>query len=185
MVTKEEQKLIDGCIQGKTESQKQLFLEYGPLVKGICQRYAASPEEGEDMFHDVFVFILTHFKDYNKITSLKGCIYRIAINKAVDHYRKSRAAKFTPIENEEFVVSAPQTPIPEVLTMDQLVAFINELPDRQRTAFNLFAIDGYPQEEVGKMIGETPNNVRTLVFRAKKRLQTRIRNYLNHEEFEL
>ena len=134
MVTKEEQKLIDGCIQGKTESQKQLFLEYGPLVKGICQRYAASPEEGEDMFHDVFVFILTHFKDYNKITSLKGWIYRIAINKAVDHYRKSRAAKFTPIENEEFVVSAPQTPIPEVLTMDQLVAFINELPDRQRTA---------------------------------------------------
>ena len=117
MVTKEEQKLIDGCIQGKTESQKQLFLEYGPLVKGICQRYAASPEEGEDMFHDVFVFILTHFKDYNKITSLKGWIYRIAINKAVDHYRKSRAAKFTPIENEEFVVSALQTPIPEVLTM--------------------------------------------------------------------
>lgn len=185
MVTKEEQKLIDGCIQGKPESQKRLFLEYGPLVKGICQRYAANPEEGEDLFQDVFVFLLTHFKDFTKITSLKGWIYRIAINKAVDYYRKRNLAKFTPIENEEYVVSTPVTPIPEVLTMDQLVAFINELPARQRTAFNLFAIDGYPQDEIGKMIGETPNNVRTLVFRAKKQLRKRIQNYLNHEEFEL
>ena len=185
MVTKEEQKLIDGCIQGKTESQKQLFLEYGPLVKGICLRYAASPEEGEDLFHDVFIFILTHFKDYKSITSLKGWLYRISINKAVDYYRKNRSARFTPIENEEFVVGTPEAPIPEVLSMDQLVAFINELPDRQRTAFNLFAIDGYRQEEIGEMIGETPANVRTLVFRAKKHLQKRIQNYLNHEEFEL
>ena len=55
-----------------------MFLEYGPLVKGICLRYAANPEEGEDLFQDVFVFILTHFKDFTKITSLKGWIYRIA-----------------------------------------------------------------------------------------------------------
>ena len=185
MVTKEEQKLIDGCVQGRTESQKQLFLEYGPLVKGICLRYAASPEEGEDLFHDVFIFILTHFKDFKNITSLKGWLYRISVNKAVDYYRKRRLARFTGFEDEEFVSSVTETPIPEVLTMEQLVAFINELPAQQRTAFNLFAIDGYPQEEIAQMIGETANNVRTLVFRAKKRLQKRIQRYLNHEEFEL
>ena len=185
MVTKEEQKLIDGCIQGKSVCQKQLYLEYGPIVKGVCQRYAANEDEAEDLFHDTFVFILTHFKEYNHITSLPGWLYRIAVNKAVDYYRKRSRHNMQELDDETFATPGDVSPMAEVLSLEQLVSFINELPDRQRIVFNMFVIDGYSQEEIGKITGESNTNVRTLMFRAKATLRKRIRKYLNHEEFDI
>ena len=185
MVTKEEQKLIDGCIRGNSACQKQLYLEYGPMVKGICRRYAPNADETEDLFHDTFVFILTHFKDYTNITSLGGWLYQITVNKALDYCRKRSRHKTQAVEDEDYPSPGLSSPMPEVLSMEQLVTFINELPDRQRMAFNLFYIDGYSQKEMEDILEESGTNVRTLVFRAKSRLRERIRGFLNHEEFEL
>ncbi len=185
MVTQEEQRLIDGCIAGKTYYQKQLYLEYGPLIKGICVRYASSSEEAEDLFQDIFVFILTHFKEYTNITSLKGWLHRIAVNKAVDHYRSRKRKATDVLEDDSMIAVFPTANIPEVLTMEKLVAFINELPEKRRIAFNLYVIDELDQEEICQIMGETPTNVRTLISRAKESLRNKIKHYLNHEEFEL
>ncbi len=185
MVTKEEQKLIDGCIAGKTDCQKQLYLEYGPIIKGICMRYAANPDEAEDLFQEIFVFIFTRIKDHANITSLRGWLYRIAVNKAVDYYRSRKRVKTVPIEDEGMIAGISAPPIPEVLTMDKLLAFINELPEKRRIAFNLYVIDDVGQEEISEIMGESHTNVRTLILRAKESLRKKITQYLNHEEFEL
>lgn len=185
MVNKEEQKLITGCIAGKPHCQKQLYLQYGPLIKGVCVRYAATTEEAEDLFQDIFVFILTHFNDYTHITSLKGWLHRIAVNKAVDYYRKSRRKEIVSLDESYSITEQTIAPIPEVLTMAQLVTFINELPEKRRIAFNLYVIDGIDQETICELMGETSTNVRTLISRAKESLRKRISAYLNHEEFEL
>ena len=88
MMSEKEKKLIKGCIAGDKASQKQLYLEYGPMIKGICARYAADAEEGEDLFHDTFISILVNFQNYKNITSLGAWLRRITINKAIDHYRQ-------------------------------------------------------------------------------------------------
>ncbi len=172
-------------MSGDSESQKQLYLQYGPMIKGICLRYAANEEEGEDLFHDTFLFILVNFKSYNKITSLGAWLRRITINKAIDHYRQRSRQKTASIEDIPVEPSVDSTPLNEILTMEQLVTFINELPDKYRTAFNLYIIDGMEQEEIVKVMNETSTNVRTLVFRARNILQKKIQRYLNHEEFKI
>ncbi|MCR4681288.1 MAG: RNA polymerase sigma factor [Bacteroidales bacterium] len=172
-------------MSGDSESQKQLYLQYGPMIKGICLRYAANEEEGEDLFHDTFLFILVNFKSYNKITSLGAWLRRITINKAIDHYRQRSRQKTASIEDIPVEPSVDSAPLNEILTMEQLVTFINELPDKYRTAFNLYIIDGMEQEEIVKMMNETSTNVRTLVFRARNILQKKIQRYLNHEEFKI
>jgi RNA polymerase sigma-70 factor (ECF subfamily) len=78
-----------------------------------------------------------------------------------------------------------QQPLNENLSMNKLVEFINELPDKHRTAFNLYVIDGIDQEEIVKIMDETPTNIRTLIFRARNILQKKIRQYLNHEEYTI
>lgn len=184
-MTKEEQELIDGCIKGKEACQKQLYLEYGPLVRGVCLRFASDQDEANDLFHDIFVFILTHFKDFKNITSLSGWLYRISVNKVIDHYRNPKR-KITDLADDFETVASTSTPmIPEILTIEKLMGFINDLPEKRRIAFNLYVIDGIPEEEICNLMGETPTNVRTLISRAKESLRTRIKNYLNHEEFEI
>lgn len=183
-MTEEEKQIINGCIAGKTHSQKRLYLQYGPLIKGICERYAADKQDAEDLFHDTFVFILTHFKDYKNISSLSGWLRTITINKAIDHYRFRQRRLADDIESTDY--ADPATPVMgnETLSMAQLVRFINELPDKYRTAFNLYVIDGISQNEIVVMMNESASNVRSLISRAKSMLRKRIQNYLNNEEFQ-
>ena len=72
----------------------------------------------------------------------------------------------------------------ETLTMAQLLRYINELPDKYRTAFNLYVIDGISQNEIVVMMNESHSNVRSLISRAKSILRKKIQNYLNNEEFQ-
>ncbi len=173
-------------MEGDKASQKQLYLEYGPAIRGICLRYAASPEEADDLFHDTFLFILVNFRRFENITSLQAWLRRIAINKAIDHYRKCRRIRQVPLEDLPSEPAAINGKTDEkTLSMDKLVTFINELPDKYRVAFNLYVIDGMDYDDIVAKMGETPTNARTLVFRARNILQQKIKHYLNHEEFDI
>lgn len=184
-MSEKEEKLIKGCMAGDTACQKQLYLEYGPMIKGICTRYTADAEEAEDLFHDTFVFILVNFQNYKHITSLGAWLRRIAINKAIDHYRLKARTRSASLDELDYDPGFEQQPLNENLSMNKLVEFINELPDKHRTAFNLYVIDGIDQEEIVKIMDETPTNIRTLIFRARNILQKKIRQYLNHEEYTI
>lgn len=184
-MSEKEEKIIKGCRAGNTACQKQLYMEYGPMIKGICMRYTADAEEAEDLFHDTFVFILVNFKNYKNITSLGAWLRRITINKSIDHYRQKTRAKTTSLDNLDYEPAMNLQPLNENLSMNKLVEFINELPDKYRTAFNLYVIDGIAQEEIVKIMDETPTNVRSLIFRARQILQNKIRQYLNHEEYSI
>lgn len=185
-MTAEEKKIIEGCRAGKTEYQKILYDQYGPDIKAVCIRYAGNEEEGFDLFHDTFVFILTHFKEYDRITSLGGWLHRIAVNRSIDFYRRKALHETTPIgEYEESFASVGPAHSADVLTTQQILGFVNQLPVKQRMAFNLYEVDGYPEQEIVEMMGESATNVRTLISRAKKRLRDCIRQYLQNEEYEL
>jgi len=184
-MTEEEIELIKGCIDGDVHCQKQLYTTYGPLIKGICLRYAANEQEGEDLFHDTFIFILTHFKNFHSITSLDGWLRRIAVNKAIDWYRKKSRYFDNPIEDYEDAVSTFINVDETTLSMEQLSAFINELPIKYRTAFNLNVIDNIESQKVAEMMGETETNVRSLVSRSKKMLRKKIQKFLRHDNLEL
>lgn len=185
MLTEQEIEIIDGCRKGDQKSQRMLYDIYGPMIKGICVRYAGDIQEAEDMFHDIFVFILTHFEGYDKITSLGGWLRTITVNKVIDHLRKQQVYRTTPMSslNQEFGDTCE--PDYDGIPMEVLLGMVNELPPKHRTAFNLYVVDGVHQEEIARMMGETPNNVRSLVFRAKAKLRRRIEKYLKTEEFRI
>ena len=108
------------------------------------------------------------------------------MNKAIDHYRKCRRTRQLPIEDLTCEPAAIDNKTgDETLSMDKLVSFINELPDKYRIAFNLYVIDGMDYDDIVAKMGETPTNARTLVFRARNILQQKIRRYLNHEEYDI
>lgn len=183
-MTEEEKKLIKGCKDGNSASQKQLYLEYGPMIKGICLRYTGDETEAEDLFHDTFVLILTNFNKYKNNISLAGWLRRITINKAIDYYRSQQYRRTGDLEEIQ-EVPTESSESEKILTMPQLVSFINKLPEKYRMAFNLYEVDGYEQAEIAEIMGESLSNVRSLISRAKSTLRAHIRIFLNHEEFNI
>lgn len=185
MLTEEEKIIVKGCASGKSQYQKQLYLEYGPIVQGVCHRYALNSDEEKDLFHDIFVFILTHFNEFDHIDSLGGWIYRISVNKSIDYYRRKVRYPMVSLEDRESIRDITKPFFPEVLSFEKLMEFVNTLPHTSRIMFNMFVLDGYSQKQISDIMGVATSNVRVIVHRAKLALQKKIREYLNDEEFNI
>ena len=151
LMTEEEKKLIQGCVAGKPVAQKELYIHYGPMIKGICQRYTASNEEAEDLFHDTFVFILSNFKNFTHISSLTGWLRRITVNKAIDYYRSTHRYYQDSIDDLPEEIAEQKSLINETLSLEKIMQFINELPDKYRIAINLYLIEDIDQGKIAKI----------------------------------
>lgn len=182
MLTEKETEIIEGCRKGDKENQKNLYLTYGPLIKGICVRYTDDLQEGEDLFHDIFIFILTHFENFNNITTLGGWIRTITINKCIDYLRHKKLKNAIPMSSLDYDFNDATAHDYDGIPMSELQAFIQQLPINQRTAFNLYVIDDIRQEEIANRMQMTQNNVSTLISRARATLRKRIDEYWNQEE---
>lgn len=180
-MTEDEKEIIEGCRRGDTECQKRLYLNFGPMIKGVCTRYTSDPSEAEDLFHDVFVFILTNFDDFNKVYSLGGWLHTVTVNKAIDYVRKKGLYGVDPMSKYDIDIPDTQGRNYDGLSMNEILGFVRMLPGKYRTAFNLFVIDGIPQEEISRLMGESRTNVRTLVSRAKAMLRVKIDEYLKKD----
>ena len=180
-MTKEEKEIVNGCKRGDGTCQKILYQEYGPTIKAVCYRYLGyQTEEAKDLFHDIVVTILTNIGSYQTISSLGSWIYRVSVNKCIDYLRSQRLRRMESTDEGPAEYPALEHPH-DTLTMEQLVEIINTLPANQRMAFNLYEVDGYSEQEIVKIMGMTPTNVRTLISRAKKSLRDRITAYLGKE----
>lgn len=182
MLTEKEIEIIEGCQKGDTHSQKLLYDTYGPMVKGTCLRYIEDNQEAEDLFHDIFIFILTHFEKYTHISSLDGWLHRITVNKLVDHLRHKKTQPTVPMSHFGHDLGETVEHEYDGIPMDVLQGFINELPLKARTAFNLYVVDDIPQSEIAKMMQESQNNVRTMISRARATLRNSIQKFWKNEE---
>jgi len=185
MLTEQEIKIIDGCRNGDQACQKMLYDTYGPMIKGVCVRYAGDIQEAEDLFHDIFIFILTHFEGYGNITSLGGWLRRITVNKVIDHLRKEKVYATTPMSALSQELGDTTDPQYDGIPMEVLQRMISELPVKYRTAFNLYVVDEIGQDEIARMMNETQTNVRSLISRAKSKLRERIEKYWRNEELRV
>lgn len=184
MLTEQEIEIIEGCRKGDRGCQKRLYDMYGPLIKGICTRYLTDIKDAEDLFHDIFIFILTHFEQYENITSLGGWLRTITINKLIDHLRREKIYRATPMSELSLEISdSKEEPCYDGIPMEVLKQMINELPPKYRTAFNLFVVDEVKQEEIARLMDETQTNIRSIISRAKSKLRDSIKHYLKNEEY--
>ena len=60
--------------------------------------------------------------------------------------------------------------------MEFLLKIIQELPDRYRLVFNLYAVDGYSHKEIAKMLEINEGTSKSNLARAKMILKEKIQN---------
>lgn len=173
-----DKEIVAGCQADKPESQRLLYDKYCGLVFGTALRYTQNSADAEDIAQDAFVKIFINIKQLKDENTLSSWIKSITTHCALD-FLKARNGNhnFVPIDEITTdiadVYCENDVDIPE----EKLLQFIQELPDGYRTVFNLYAIDGYKQEEIAEMLGCSHANVRTQYFKAKNVLKEKIENY--------
>lgn len=102
-------------------------------------------------------------------TSFDAWVRKIMINTAIDHYRKERKYIYTSSEELAYVV-VDESVITQ-LSHEELIALVQQLTPAYRAVFNLYVIDGYSHEEIGKMLGISEGTSKSNLLKARANLR--------------
>lgn len=168
------QELIRDCKKKNASAQSQLYKLYASRLFSICLKYSKNYVEAEDNLQDAFVTIFKKIEQYKNKGSFEGWIKRIAINTALKRYRKVQVYSLideSAIEDVDIEIGNDE------VDLDFLLQIIQDLPDRYRLVFNLYVMDGFSHNEIGKMLEISNGTSKSNLARARMILKQKIKDY--------
>lgn len=168
------EQLIEHCKKNDTKAQSQLYKLYSSKLFSLCLKYSRNYVEAEDNLQDAFVTIFNKISQYKNKGSLEGWMKRITINTALQRYR---SVGVFDIVNEEQIEDVSVEIDEDAVTIDFLLSIIQELPDRYRLVFNLYALDGYSHKEIAEMLNISTGTSKSNLARARLILKEKIEQY--------
>ena len=148
---------------------------------GVLKRYVCDAATAEDLLHDGFVTLYTRMSDYRGEGPFEGWCRRIFVNTAMSHLRRRSPLKDAEdVETPRLHGSVPPTAI-DRLSLEELKACVDTLPDGYRTVFNLHAVEEYGYDEIARMLGISEATARSQYLRARQRLGEVIVRRLRHD----
>ena len=145
----------------------------------LAYRYLASKEEAEDIVQTAFLKIWENpfiWKKGGKAT-FTTWFSRIVINLCLDQKKKFKASLMP--ENMDMQDDKPSQE-QNILAQEKksfVMAAINTLPDRQKTALILCFYEDYSQKEAAQIMKVKIKALESLLMRAKKGLKDQMKAY--------
>jgi len=180
-----------GCKRGDAQSQKLLYKQYGPVLKGICGRYFKDTALCSDMLQDTFIKIFDKISQFNEEGSFEGWMKRIAVTTCIDYIRKNKT-RFTAEEidaNSDFVQENEEEEyniVNEILEIgfskQVLFDFLHQLPDKQRLIFNLFCLDKLTHKEIAEKLDTSEAMSRKLLCKSRETLRVLLTQYVQQHK---
>ena len=160
--------LIAGCLKGKELHQEVLYKRYFSFAISICIRYTKDRNEAMEIVNDSYMKVLENLGEYDSSKSFKAWYSKILVNTSIDNYRRN--LKHTnALSLENIIDTGEQEPVIDIeLSVNDILKIFSKIPEQYKVTFNLFEIEGYSHEEIGKLLGVTTSTSRSNLARAKK-----------------
>ena len=186
-----EQELLDGLINKNKEAIQCLVNNYQKNVIKTAYYFVANMEDAEDLSQEVFLEILRSIDRYKKGSTLSTWIYRITVNKSLDHLRKQHRRSFVQKmgtmlrispdgmsleENEPVALDTRNDDNEKRKILDNAV---NSLPENQKIAFILNKYEELAYKEIAEIMSLSLSSVESLIHRAKMNLQKKLVNHFS------
>ena len=152
-------------------------------IVAICYRYVNDRAVAEDLAQDVFVKAMEKFTTIRAIGRFDAWLTNIAVHHCIDYLR--RQPDFVSLEPDDLAEIATvedEHVWTADFTEEELLATIGQLPEIQRTVFNLHAMERYSHRRIAGMLGITADNARQLHHRARERLSQMLADQYKEKE---
>jgi RNA polymerase sigma-70 factor (ECF subfamily) len=149
----------------------------GKMV-GACYRYVADWDLAEDLAQDAFLTAMEKADTYHAFGSFEGWLKKIAVNQALLHLRDcpEMVAWNENLHGQEATEDPDEQDLPQTeFSQEELLEAIGKLPVKQRTVFNLYAVEHYPHSKIAETLGISVANSKVLLTRARAELQQRLK----------
>ncbi len=178
---------VDIMMTDKRQNIIQAVGTYSKQLFGFIRGKVGTDEDAEDILQDVW-YQYSNMNEVEAIESVSGWLYRVAKNKITDRFRKKKTAHledFTfesengEINFKEILLadnSTPENAFFKKLFWEELMAALNELPEKQRDVFVQNELEDISLQQIANKTGES---IKTIISRkgyAVKHLRERLNN---------
>lgn len=180
-----EKEIISALRAGDARAFENLLDQFQDKVYRSCLSYLPNPQEAEDIAQEVFVEVYQSIHKFEAKSSLSTWIYRITANKCLEHLRKKKAKKRLGFlqsiiggeieEDKRAYLSDYNHPGAKLEAKEKLALLqkaVESLPDGQRVVITLFYFEQKSQKEISEITDKSVSSVESLLFRAKKKLES-------------
>lgn len=169
--------ILEGCFEGRSESQKVIYEQYYKKMYAICLRYTGNGDEAKDLLQDGFIKLFDKLKARPEIQNFDPWIRRLFINHCLDYVR-SAYKKYIVYQGEQDLEDSPDPNTEQEnaeylvkYSTDQIIAAFGKLRHDYRVVLNLFAIENYSHQEIAEMLGIRDTTSRSKLMRARNQLK--------------
>ena len=158
-----------------------LYEKFSRPIHSYIYRLLGSQEDADDVTQEVFTRAYVSWNDLYDRDNLSPWLYRIATNLCVDQLRRRKRISWWTLtrdhrdsgagdgREEEMSYLPPNSGgIPEVGEREHIQRALANMPRDYAIALVLSAAQGVPYQEIGKILGISPNAAATRISRAKR-----------------
>ncbi|MBP5563958.1 MAG: sigma-70 family RNA polymerase sigma factor [Bacteroidales bacterium] len=161
----------------KEEFWAKQYRRHIAKMVGVCYRYVADWQVAEDLAQDAFLTAMEKSGTLRFWESIESWLTRIAVNQALMYLRNRPEMVALEEEPMDAVEDQPDEVAENKVefTQEELLELIGKLPTKQRTVFNLYAVEHCPHAKIAETLGITVANSKVLLTRARAELQQRLK----------
>jgi len=175
-----DREVIEACQRGDWDAFRLLFEAHKDRVYSIALRYCGNEAAAMDIAQETFLKLLSSIAEFRGGASFESWLYRIVVNRCLDHQRRGR--RLMPfLEGLLDMVKAPADSILQELLRaerDQNVQkIVATLPPEQRIVVVLRYTEGLPYDRIAEILGCSPGTVASRLNRAHKALERKLSDF--------
>ena len=160
---------------------KQVYFSLHPKLYRVAYAILKNAEDAEDILQDAYCKL---WDERNKLVDIQKpeayCVTLIK-NLCMDFFRSTKMALYEHNIEDYDVPDFSYNVENEMInkeTVEKIKSLLLHLPEKQQRVIDLRAFAGCSSEEIQKITGESPENVRLLLSRARNTLKSKLKNYL-------
>jgi len=188
-MTTNDQVYIDKILDGDANAFAVIVERYKDLVYTLALRMMKHREEAEEVAQDTFIKVYKSLNRFKGDSKFSTWIYRVAYNTCLDRIKKHKRQYHT-VAIDEYTEHQVKTldnaldKIEEQEKQQAIQSCLELLPSEDSFLLTLYYFEELSLDEISKIVGLKPNNVKVKIFRSRKKLATILKDRLDNETIE-
>src|SRR5579883_927560 len=190
----EDAELVETCRRGQAIGYRTLYEKYGHCIYAFARRFLADEQHAEDVTQEVFVQVFRKLDGFRGDSKFSTWLFRVTVNSCknkrrwVDRERRLDQRTYLERSRTGEPAAPPERELGQRELRDEIERALNALTEEQRSLILLKGVKNLSYEEIGDVLGQSENQVRGKLYRARKVFRdalaarhVRLKNLSDHE----
>ena len=181
MISDDEDRItVSQVLEGHKDLFSLLIKKHERAVYGMGMSFFKNAEDALDFTQDVFLNAYKNLAQFAGRSRFSTWLYKTAYNRAINNF--TRRKEYHSLAESDIVSDSynPEKKLLRELAKDAVLEAIKGLPEKFKLCIDMFFFYDRSYKEIEVITGYPLNTIKSHVFRAKKLLKEKLKNFAEY-----